>query len=135
MPTILLDTSVYSQPLKSRPIVATMRKWEALGNEVLAISSVCEAELLYGLTTKNSPALFEEYQAVLEDRLLMLPFDRECARSFAEIKVAMDRRGEPRSDADLMIASTAITNQLILATLNPRHFQGIPGLRVEDWSQ
>ena len=135
MTTTLLDTSVYCQPLKQRPLVATMRKWEVLGNEALAISSVCEAELLYGLAKKNSPSLFEEYHAVLEDRLLLIPFDKECARSFADIKAAMEKQREPLSDADLMIAATAITNRLTLVTLNLRNFEKIPGLHVEDWSQ
>lgn len=35
---------------------------------------------------------------------------------------------------DLLIAATALSHRLILATLNARHFDGIPGLHVEDWS-
>jgi tRNA(fMet)-specific endonuclease VapC len=33
-----------------------------------------------------------------------------------------------------MIAATAITHGLTLATLNRRDFRDIPGLTVEDWS-
>jgi len=36
---------------------------------------------------------------------------------------------------DLLIAATAKTSGLILATLNARHFEGIEGLAVEDWSR
>jgi tRNA(fMet)-specific endonuclease VapC len=36
--------------------------------------------------------------------------------------------------ADRMIAATAITQGLILATLNPRDFRDIRGLTIEDWS-
>lgn len=35
---------------------------------------------------------------------------------------------------DRMIAATALANDVALATLNPRDFRGIAGLRVEDWS-
>jgi tRNA(fMet)-specific endonuclease VapC len=35
---------------------------------------------------------------------------------------------------DRMIAATALANDLTLATLNPRDFRDIPGLRIEDWS-
>jgi tRNA(fMet)-specific endonuclease VapC len=35
---------------------------------------------------------------------------------------------------DRMIAATAITNGLTLATLNARDFRDIPGLKIEDWS-
>ena len=36
--------------------------------------------------------------------------------------------------SDRMIAATAITYELTLATLNPRDFRSIPGLVIEDWS-
>ena len=35
---------------------------------------------------------------------------------------------------DRMIAATALANDLSLATLNPRDFRDIPGLKIEDWS-
>ena len=34
-----------------------------------------------------------------------------------------------------MIAATALSNDLELATCNPRDFDGIPNLRVADWSR
>jgi predicted nucleic acid-binding protein len=34
-----------------------------------------------------------------------------------------------------MIAATAVANGLILATLNLRHFEKVPGLQFEDWSR
>jgi tRNA(fMet)-specific endonuclease VapC len=36
--------------------------------------------------------------------------------------------------SDRMIAATAITYELSLATLNPRDFRNVPGLTIEDWS-
>ena len=36
--------------------------------------------------------------------------------------------------SDRMIAATAITYGLTLATLNPRDFRNIAGLTIEDWS-
>jgi predicted nucleic acid-binding protein len=34
---------------------------------------------------------------------------------------------------DLLIASTAMANDLTLVTHNVKHFEVIAGLRVEDW--
>ena len=45
----------------------------------------------------------------------------------------MRRRGTPRPVLDLMIAATACSHGLVLATLNVRDFTDIPGLIVEDW--
>lgn len=50
----LLDTCVYSQRLRPKPLVGVMDRWRNLGDESLAISGICEAELRYGLARKNS---------------------------------------------------------------------------------
>lgn len=44
-------------------------------------------------------------------------------------------QGDGRSlgDMDLFIASTALHHQLQLATLNVKHFAGIPGLRLVEF--
>ena len=63
MLTHLLDTSVYSQRLKPQPVEAVVKKWSQLGNQRLAIAAACEAELLFGLTKRNSERLWTEYNA------------------------------------------------------------------------
>jgi len=131
--THLLDTSVYSQRLRPKPIEAVVDRWRRLGDHRLAISSICEAELLYGLEKRDSQRLWQEYIAALKDRLVLLPIDRSVAAIFAKIKSQMESSGEPRADLDLLIAATCLKYGLILATGNARHFDGIPGLRVEDW--
>ncbi len=61
----LLDTSVYCQPIKPKPLPSVEHRWRVLGDEALAISVVTEAELLYGLQLAQSRNL----QASYEDRL------------------------------------------------------------------
>ena len=88
----------------------------------------------YGLARRKSDRLWRECRDFLENRLVLLPVDKPVADLFGEIKSQMEIRGEPRADFDLLIAATALSHQLVLAILNARHFDGIPGLRVEDWS-
>jgi tRNA(fMet)-specific endonuclease VapC len=130
----LLDTSVYSQPLKPQPLPSVERRWSALGDEALAISVICEAEFCYGLELKKSARLNLAYEQLLKDRLRVLPVDEAIAGVFGRIKAACRAEGVSASDFDFLIAATAIANRLILATLNLRHFQKIPGLALEDWS-
>ncbi len=40
-----------------------------------------------------------------------------------------------RRASALCIAATAKSAGLVLVTLNPRHFEGLEGLAVEDWSK
>jgi len=131
----LLDTSVYCQPIKPRPVSAVQARWRALGDEALAISVICEAELLYGLELKQSRNLMALYNTLLRDRLRMLPVDGVVARSFSQIKSGARRRGHVCPDFDFLIAATAKAHGLTLATLNYRHFAGIEGLAIEDWSK
>ena len=131
----LLDTSVYCQPLKPRPLPPVQSRWRALGDEAVAISAVGGAELLYGLELKPSRKLNAQYEALLKGRLHLFPVDASVARCFAQIKAAAKRQGRACPDLDFLIAATAKAHGLILATLNYRHFAGIEGLAVEDWSK
>ena len=131
----LLDTSVYCQPLKPKPVPSVQSRWRALGDDAVAISAVVEAELLYGLELKQSRKLTAQYDALLKDRLHLFPVDADVARCFAKIKAAAKRRGHACPDLDFIIAATAKAHGLLLATLNYRHFAGIEGLAVEDWSK
>jgi predicted nucleic acid-binding protein len=134
MPSHLLDTSVYCQPLKPTPLPTVERRWCALGDEALAVSSICEAEVLYGLELKQSTRLDALYEELLKNRLPILPVDAVVAKTFSQIKAAARRKGLPASDFDLLIAAAAKAHGLILATINFRHFNGIEGLALEDWS-
>ncbi|MCC5850287.1 MAG: type II toxin-antitoxin system VapC family toxin [Verrucomicrobia bacterium] len=131
--THLLDTSVYCQRLKPLPHPVVVRKWGELGDRRLAISSICEAELLYGLHKRNSQRLWQEYHAGLENKLQQFPVDKTIAQRFAKMKAHMESLGQPRADFDLLIAATAHVHGLIVATGNVRHFQGLPEVKVENW--
>jgi tRNA(fMet)-specific endonuclease VapC len=129
----LLDTSIYSQRLRPQPIGSVVDRWKELGDSVLAISSICEAELHYGLSKKNSCRLWKEYHEFLENRLTLLPVDGRVAARYGSLKALREAEGKPVADFDLLIGATALEHGLCLATLNPRHFSGLPGLSVENW--
>lgn len=131
----LLDTSVYCQPIKPKPLASVRARWTALGDDALAVSAICEAEVLYGLELKKSAKLEALYDGLLRERLRVLPVDSGVARHFASLKAWAKVNGRSPTDIDLLIAATARGHGLTLATLNMRHFQGLPSLTVEDWSQ
>jgi len=96
---------------------------------------ICEAELVFGLQKRNSPRLWTEYRYYLENKLIIIPVDKQVADSYGLLRSRMEKIRDPRADFDLLIAATALSHQLILATCNPRHFEGIEKLRVEDWTK
>src|SRR5436190_15661841 len=103
----LLDTSVYCQPIKPRPLHSVRSRWTALGDAALAISSICEGEVLYGLELKQSRTLSALYAGLLEGRLRVLPVDSGVAKHFASLKAWAKVIGRAQADLDLLIAATA----------------------------
>ncbi len=77
--------------------------------------------------------LLRYFEEQVFSRLTMLPFDRETALVYGQLRAALDRKGKPRFEPDLQIAAVALRHDLTLVTGNVRHFSGIPGLRVENW--
>ena len=105
-----------------------------MGNDALAISVLCQAEVLYGIALKGSSRLQAAYEAVLKDRLTVFPFDEAESQAYADMRATLEKAGKRVPDLDLLIAATAQTHDLIVATVNVRHFSLIPDLPVEDWS-
>lgn len=133
--THLLDTSVYSQPLRKTPLQSVVHNWKSLGDGTLCVSSLCEAELLQGLEMKNSPTLWEAWHTILENRLPLIEFDGAAARVYAQLQATAVAAGNTRPVFDLLIAASAISRNLVLATCNARDFTALPGLRLEDWTR
>lgn len=130
----LLDTSVLSQPIKDHPLPDVLNRWSDLRDDALCTSAVCLAEILQGLRDRESLKYWRRYRELLENQYPVLPFDDAVADLFATLTVNLKREGKPRPVLDMMIAATACTHGLILATLNAKDFAGVPGLIVEDWN-
>ena len=101
----------------------------------MSTSVICEAEVLQGLEAKGSDRLWRAYRSVLKGRMHVLPVDIRVAEHYARVQASCTRIGRTRPAFDLLIAATALVHGLTLATCNTRHFEGIEGLPVEDWSR
>jgi len=111
------------------------QRWKALNDSEVAISAICEAEILFGLRKKGSDRLRDLFETVLKGRFQVLPIDSDVAAAYADLRGDCEEAGVTVQDMDLLIAATAKTHGLVVATLNTKHFSKIPGLAYEDWSQ
>ena len=133
-PKYLLDTSVYSQPLRRLPMMTALRRWDEVGDERCVISIVCRAETEWGLLKSPDQRRDHRYESLLRDRLVVLESDAECWGLFSSMKARQVLIGRIVGDLDLLIAATARRHDCIVATLNPSDFSKIEGIRWEDWS-
>lgn len=130
----LLDTSVFSQPLRAIPNPRMMARWSDHNVEELATSAVVIAEVLSGIEQLGSAMLRRPFNSILRPFYQALPFDDAVAATYAALQGELKRLGRPRPILDLMIAATARHHGLIVATLNEKDFLGIPGVAVENWA-
>jgi len=132
--THLLDTSVFSQPIRDVPLDMVLRRWSEQNDASLCISAIVHAELQQGLMDRDSKKYWRRYKELLENRYVIIPFDAPVAEHYSRLLIELKRTGKPKPMADLMIAATARHHGLIVATLNGKDFAGIPGLQVENWA-
>lgn len=126
----LLDTNVCIRLLRNREQV--VRRLVAANPTNCYISDITVAELYFG-AEKNQFAEREmsRTQAFIDNAKTLSI--QPGLRIYAEQKARLERLGQPLDDFDLLIASTALANELILVTHNTKHFARILGLQLEDW--
>ena len=112
--------------------MATIHRLAELATQP-AISVVTRVELEGGVYRDPTvaPVLRARLDLMLEE-FEELPFTSAEAVAYGRI---VEQCGYSRPKIpDRMIAATAIVAQAALITLNPRDFQHVPGLTIEDWS-
>jgi tRNA(fMet)-specific endonuclease VapC len=63
----------------------------------------------------------------------VLPLEAEAQRHYADIRLRLERSGQPIGPNDLLIAAHARSLGLTLVTDNTGEFSRVPGLSVENW--
>jgi len=130
---ICLDTDVLSVFLRSGAPPAAQRKLAEIPADEHFTTTITLGELLYGAGRRRSAALRRAIEEYVGGDVSILPFDEPAARSYAEIRVELEAAGQRLDDSDLRIAAICLAHDLTLVTGNVRHFERVPGLRVENW--
>lgn len=109
----LLDTNIYIYILKGK--FDLHEKLKSVGIENCAISEISLAELVYGAEYSSNPE-----KNNLKVQLLLKGFKlittSNCIYEYAIQKSRLRKQGNLIPDFDLLIGSTAITENLILVT-------------------
>ncbi len=128
----LLDTNTASYIVRVNPAV-TLDHLDRVSIEQTAISTVTEAELLFGLErrpqAKQLRALIEAFLA----RVTILPWDSNAARRYSHLRTELEASGKPLGALDTMIAAQALAEELVLAS-SDYAFRRVPRLKLEDWT-
>ena len=127
----LLDTNVCIKYLNEDLIIR--RKLENIDLEDVAVCSVVKLELFYGAMRSDNPdQVWAKVKRFLEV-FISLPLDYISALNAGKIRAQLANIGTPIGYNDLLIASIALSHDLILVTHNTKEFLRVEGLKIEDW--
>lgn len=132
MALYLLDTDICSYVIRNRPPQARERM-NAVPLEEQAMSVVTYAELLYGVKRSSSARVNRQVVDAFVRHLTVIPWDAAAAEHYGDLRATLEKRGTPIGAMDLMIAAHARSLGAIMVTHNRRHFDKVPGLKVENW--
>lgn len=125
MEIICADTSLIIEYFRRKDKTETRLYKLALDKEI-AVPSIVAYEFLRG--QKNSSV--DEFLTQLLSSVASVPFDFACAQKAAEIYQQVKPTGNTIEPEDLLIAATALAWGYPVATLNPKHFLLVPGIRL-----
>lgn len=133
--TYLLDTDTLSNLVKPTPSMRLVARLASVPTGQQSTSSITLGELVYGARRlgPRGERLMERIERLVLQNLSVLAFDEAAARRYGEVRAELERKGTPIGDADLRIAAIALAEDLTVVTGNTRHFEVVPGLRVENW--
>jgi len=132
---VILDSSILIAGERRRDSVwEVLERVEAVcGKTVAALSAVTAVELTHGIYRAKTDAHRKRRETFVEEffqAVAVHPLTLDVARLAGRIHGEQMDRGIVIDFADLIIGATAIHLGFDVATLNVRHFQRIPGLKV-----
>jgi tRNA(fMet)-specific endonuclease VapC len=130
----LLDTNAWIAYLRqSNP--SMVQRFLAVNPSDVALCSVVLAELHYGAQHGAASRLAANQSLIVRlcNRFSSLSFEDRAAAQYGKVRAYLAKQGTPIGPNDLMIASIALANDLILVTHNTNEFSRVPGLKLEDW--
>ena len=126
----LLDTNILSD-LVRRPQGRVTQRIREVGEAEVCTSIVVAAELRYGAAKKESPRLAAQVEAVLS-AIEIVPFEAPADTAYAQIRIRLERAGQPIGANELLIAAQAVALGYTVVTDNEDEFAPVQGLSCEN---
>ena len=128
---LLIDTDIASYAIRSQHGIA--QRLLDLGESNWAISVITHHELSYGISLNSvSPKTVSSCRRFLE-MSKVLAFDEAASQAAALVRKSLREQGRPNGHYDTLIAGHALGIGATLVSNNTKHFENVPGLKLENW--
>lgn len=118
----LCDTNIISEPMKKKPSQKVLHWLEEL--ELCSLSVITLEEIYCGLSYKEAAKQRAWFEKFLQHRCEVLPVSSAIAMQCGILRGRFLQEGITRTQADLLIAATALDHKIPLATKNVKDFKG-----------
>ncbi|MBP6672354.1 MAG: type II toxin-antitoxin system VapC family toxin [Bacteroidetes bacterium] len=128
----LLDTDICSYIIRKRPqsIIDTFKSLP-VGEIGISVITICEFEA--GVPGSKNPEKLRSAIDTFLSPFTIVEFQQSDAKTFGRVDHFLQSKGTPIGDMDTLIASQAVSRELILITNNVKHYSRVPDLTYESW--
>jgi predicted nucleic acid-binding protein len=123
--TVMIDACVFIEYFRSKNKDNTLFAELNRQRRRLYVSAVVKYEVLSGAKDHD----MDEWQHIF-DTIIVLPFDDSTVDTARMVYRQLRQENKLIGLGDILIAATAIANDLPLATFNRNHFERICGLQL-----
>ena len=128
----LIDTNICIYIMNKRPI-EIIHKFKQFDVGEIGVSTITISELQYGVAKSKNRRLNKQRVEEFLSPLEILPYDEIAASIYGDIRLQLEKFGEPIGPLDLLIAAQALSRNLGLITNNEKEFKRVKNLKVENW--
>lgn len=135
MVTLAFDSSTLIEVMRGRDakVQSAFMMLDVKKTPVVASVLVLH-ELLSGAASSDNPAGERgKIERVLSE-VDIIPLLEEDIEATAKVRSSLRLRGRPIGDVDVLIAGQALARGWTVVTRNVKHFGGVEGLPIIDWS-
>ena len=132
LPQALLDTDILSAIMRKNPYATQRARSYLESHRQFTFSVITRYEVLRGLLARGATKQLTAFDQLCSASRVLPLTDPIIVRA-AAVYADLHRRGELVSDADILIAATAIKHGLVIVTNNEAHFRRIRDLQVVNW--
>ena len=130
--TVMLDTDICFYTIKRKPI-RVLKRLEACQPGMVVMSVITFAELINGAKKSQHVEANLRRLNALSELIEVLPFDKDAAMAYGDVRSDLEKRGLIIGGNDLFIAAHALSLKMTLVTNNQREFSRVNGLNIENW--
>lgn len=132
MKAVILDSDVLSEFFKGTSSVKLKMEDYLREFDFINVSIITYYEILNGLLYKDAKKQLSIFEDFLKGNKI-LPLTLRSVKISAAIRAEQRKKGIDIGHADILIAGTAIANEMQLVTNNVKHYKRINGLEIANW--